>query len=130
MSACNLSTPTATSPPATACWRRWRIPEWHVSYATNEGVRVHYEIVGKGEPLVLQHGYSQDSGEWREFGYVAPLSERYRVVLVDMRGHGRSDKPHDGEAYALKNLVGDVVAVLADAGIQRAHYWGYSMGDG
>ncbi len=101
-----------------------------MSYATNEGVRVHYEIVGKGEPLVLQYGYSQDSGEWREFGYVAPFSERYRVVLVDMRGHGRSDKPHDGEAYALKNLVGDVVAVLADAGIQRAHYWGYSMGDG
>jgi pimeloyl-ACP methyl ester carboxylesterase len=99
-----------------------------MSYAINEGIRIYYEIVGKGEPLILQHGFSQESGEWRRFGYVSPLSERYRVVLVDMRGHGQSDKPHDGKAYARKNLVGDIVTVLDALGIQRAHYWGYSMG--
>jgi pimeloyl-ACP methyl ester carboxylesterase len=99
-----------------------------MSIAVNDGVRIHYDVVGTGEPLLLQHGFSQDSGEWKQFGYVAPLAERYRVILVDMRGHGQSDKPHDGEAYALQNLVADVIAVLNSAGIQRAHYWGYSMG--
>jgi len=99
-----------------------------MSYAINQGTRIHYEIVGMGEPLVLQHGWILEGGQWRQDGYVSPLSERYRVILVDMRGHGQSDKPHDGASYALNTLVTDVVAVLDDAGVQRAHYWGYSMG--
>jgi pimeloyl-ACP methyl ester carboxylesterase len=49
-------------------------------------------------------------------------------VLIDARGHGRSDKPHDREAYVLDRLVGDVLAVLDAAGIERTHYWGYSFG--
>ena len=99
-----------------------------MSIATNAGVRIHYEVVGSGEPLVLHHGYSQDSSEWRQFGYVEPLSARHRVVLMDMRGHGRSDKPHEAEAYTLEPLVGDVIAVLDALGLERADYWGYSMG--
>jgi pimeloyl-ACP methyl ester carboxylesterase len=97
-------------------------------FAVNDGVRIGYDIVGNGLPLVLQHGSPQDSDDWRQSGYVGPLSECFQVVLVDARGHGRSDKPHDREAYALDRLVGDVVAVLDDAGIERTHYWGYSFG--
>jgi len=99
-----------------------------MDYVENNGVRVAYEAIGSGPPLVLQHGFSQDSAEWTQYGYVAPLAEKFRVVLLDMRGHGHSDKPHDGAAYALSNLVGDVVAVLDALGAGRAHYWGYSMG--
>jgi len=49
-------------------------------------------------------------------------------VLVDARGHGGSDKPHDPDAYALTARVGDVVAVLDDLHLDRAAFWGYSMG--
>jgi pimeloyl-ACP methyl ester carboxylesterase len=94
----------------------------HMAIAVNSGIRIYYEIVGKGSPLVLQHGYSQEGGEWRQFGYVGPLSEKYQVILVDMRGHGQSDKPHDGESYVLRKLVGDIVAVLDAAGIERANF--------
>src|SRR5262249_11932754 len=97
-------------------------------FAMSDGVRIYYETVGNGVPLVLHHGSPQASGDWREFGYVGPLSERYQVVLMDARGHGQSDKPHDREAYAHDRLVGDVVAVLDAAGIERAHFWGYSFG--
>jgi len=47
---------------------------------------------------------------------------------VDARGHGASDKPHNQAAYELGNYVGDIVAVLDALGIERTHYWGYSMG--
>jgi pimeloyl-ACP methyl ester carboxylesterase len=50
------------------------------------------------------------------------------LVLVDARGHGKSDKPHDPEAYPLDNRAADVVAVLDALTIKKAHFWGYSMG--
>src|SRR4029077_6761917 len=52
----------------------------------------------------------------------------YRLILVDARGHGRSDKPHDGASYALGSRVADVVAVIDAVGVERVHFWGYSMG--
>jgi pimeloyl-ACP methyl ester carboxylesterase len=56
------------------------------------------------------------------------LKRDYQLVLVDARGHGNSDKPHDPEAYGLDDRVGDVVAVLDSLTIRQAHFWGYSMG--
>jgi pimeloyl-ACP methyl ester carboxylesterase len=63
-------------------------------------------------------------------GYPAALGGAYRLVLIDPRGHGESDKPHDTAAYAHELMADDVVAVLDDLGIARAHYFGYSMGAG
>jgi pimeloyl-ACP methyl ester carboxylesterase len=65
---------------------------------------------------------------WRDTGYVDALKDRFRVIVPDLIGHGRSDKPHDPEAYARKNMAADVLSVLDDAGVERAHVWGYSMG--
>jgi pimeloyl-ACP methyl ester carboxylesterase len=59
---------------------------------------------------------------------VDALRGDYRLILIDARGHGRSDKSHDPAAYDMRLRVGDVVAVLDDLGIDKAHYWGYSMG--
>jgi pimeloyl-ACP methyl ester carboxylesterase len=70
----------------------------------------------------------QSLEDWFERGYVAALRARYRMILIDARGHGRSDKPHDGASYALDNRVSDVVAVIDAEGIDKAHFWGYSMG--
>jgi pimeloyl-ACP methyl ester carboxylesterase len=94
----------------------------------NAGVRIHYKVAGNGPALVLQHGFTQCLEDWIECGYVAVLQSKYRVVLIDARGHGQSDKPRDEAAYALEHRVADVTAVLDAAGIERAHFWGYSMG--
>ena len=99
-----------------------------MSYAVNGAVRIHYEIFGSGPPLVLQHGFTQSIEDWRDYGYVASLGSDFQLILIDARGHRQSDKPHEASAYDHSNYVQDIVAVLDDAGIERAHYWGYSMG--
>lgn len=97
-------------------------------YAINQGVRVHYRVEGDGPPLLLQHGFTWNLESWSRHGYVEALRSQYRVILVDSRGHGASDKPHDSAAYALSLRVGDVVAVLDALDVPTAHFWGYSMG--
>ncbi len=97
-------------------------------YADNQGVRIHYQVEGVGPPLVLQHGSTASIQAWYQNGFVEPLQQHYQLILVDARGHGNSDKPHDAASYALPLRVSDIVAVLDALGIQKAHYWGYSMG--
>jgi pimeloyl-ACP methyl ester carboxylesterase len=65
---------------------------------------------------------------WGDLGYVAALRDDYRLVLIDQRGFGASDKPHQPGAYDLDAMASDVIAVLDDLGIPQAHIWGYSMG--
>jgi len=97
-------------------------------YATNAGVRIHYHVEGAGPPLFLHTGFTADIGGWYEWGYVDALRPDYQLILIDPRGHGQSDKPHDSAAYGEAARVGDVCAVLDDLGIEQAHYLGYSMG--
>lgn len=97
-------------------------------YATNGGVRIYYETVGNGPPLVLHVGFIQALQDWQEFGYVDALRDDYHLILLDPRGQGASDKPHDPAAYAYEKRVADIVAVLDAVGVATAHYWGYSMG--
>jgi len=97
-------------------------------YAHNGGVRIHYEVEGKGPPLLLQPGFTESVVDWYEAGYVEALKPDYRLILIDARGHGDSDKPHDPDAYVLNRRVADIVAVLDALGIEKALYWGYSMG--
>jgi pimeloyl-ACP methyl ester carboxylesterase len=65
-----------------------------------------------------------------QHGYVAALRSHHRLILVDARGHGGSDEPHDAAAYELNLHVGDIVAVLDALDVRVADFWGYSMGDG
>jgi pimeloyl-ACP methyl ester carboxylesterase len=97
-------------------------------FANNEGIRIRYEVVGEGPPLVLHHQTLGSLEDWQDFGYLAALKCDRRLVLVDARGHGASDKPHDPSAYDLSLRVGDVTAVLDDLGIRQADYFGYSLG--
>ena len=97
-------------------------------YADNAGIHIHYEVEGTGPALVLHHGFTQCLEDWFERGYVAALGSRYRLILVDARGHGRSDKPHDEVSYTLDRRVTDVTSVLDAVGVEKAHFWGYSMG--
>lgn len=97
-------------------------------YATNDDIRIYYETEGSGPPLLLHHGFTMSHQVWRRRGYIDALRGDYELILMDARGHGASDKPHDPVAYALDKRVADVVAVLDDAGIERPIFWGDSMG--
>jgi pimeloyl-ACP methyl ester carboxylesterase len=97
-------------------------------YANNQGVHIHYQVVGKGAPLVLLHGLFASWVDWYEAGYVAALKDNYQLLLIDGRGHGASDKPHEPEAYAMKFLVNDIIAVLDAMNVAKAHFLGYSWG--
>jgi pimeloyl-ACP methyl ester carboxylesterase len=97
-------------------------------YVDNAGIRIHYEIDGDGSPLVLQHGFTQSIEDWSECGYVDALRADFRLILIDARGHGLSDKPHDESSYPLDRRVSDVTVVLDILSIEKAHFWGYSMG--
>jgi pimeloyl-ACP methyl ester carboxylesterase len=104
------------------------IKELQMPFADNNGVRIHYEVEGDGLPLVLLHGTSDDLEGWRDFGYVDALQEDHRLVLIDMRGHGQSDKPHEVAAYDWPLLVSDVACILDDLGMESVDILGYSAG--
>lgn len=97
-------------------------------YANNEGVDIYYEVHGAGPPLVLLHGFTAQSSQWSAYGYVDELQRSHQLILIDLRGHGRSAKPHERNAYRLQTRLADIAAVLAELGIGRAHFCGYSMG--
>jgi pimeloyl-ACP methyl ester carboxylesterase len=105
--------------------KKW---EGDVPYASNGGIQIHYQVTGAGPPLVLQHGFMGSLDDWDELDYVAPLSAQYRLILIDARGHGGSDKPHDEASYSFERRVADVTSVLDAVQVERAHFWGYSMG--
>ena len=93
----------------------------------SDGVPIWYEEHGAGEPVVLLHGFSQTLEMWEETGLLGALADKYRVIAVDLRGHGRSGKPHHPEAYGAE-MGADIVRLLDHLGIGEAHLIGFSMG--
>ena len=94
----------------------------------SNGVRIRYVEQGHGPAIVLMHGYTGTLD--RHFlanGVFANLAKDYRVIAMDLRGHGKSDKPHDPKAYG-ETMAGDVVRLLDHLKIPRAHVLGYSLG--
>lgn len=90
------------------------------------GVRIHYEVHGDGPPMILIHANPFDRRLWLH--QVARFSPFYRVIAVDLRGYGLSDKP-DG-AFTLADMKDDVLGVLAQENIARAIFAGVSVGSG
>lgn len=88
----------------------------------------------EGEPLgdsvLLIHGFASNKMvNWVNPGWVKALGDAgYRVIAIDNRGHGESDKPHEKEAYKPEVMAGDAAALLRHLEIERAHVMGYSMG--
>jgi pimeloyl-ACP methyl ester carboxylesterase len=92
------------------------------------GAKVWYSAQGKGEPVVLIHGLLSSAWvNWDLPGTSAMLAKDYRVIALDVRGHGLSDRPTKEEAYG-PELVEDVVRLLDHLKIKKAHVVGYSMG--
>jgi pimeloyl-ACP methyl ester carboxylesterase len=97
-------------------------------YVYNQGVRIHYRVEGEGPPLIIQHPFTDSLETWYELGYVDALQQDYQLILVDARGHGASDKPHEPDAYDVRENAADVITVLDDLKIPLSHYFGYSLG--
>jgi pimeloyl-ACP methyl ester carboxylesterase len=96
----------------------------------SNGVRIVYKVLGEGEPLLLIHGYTA-SGQtnFGGSGWLETLSKRYRLIVPDLRGHGKSGKPHNSSAYSLDLMARDVLACLGAEGLTGpVRIFGYSMG--
>ncbi len=95
----------------------------------SNGLKIHYEIIGQGDPIILIHGWSLNvKSNWVDTGWVKNLTPIRRVIALDCRGHGLSDKRYDQEAYSYINMAQDVLNLMEHLGIIKADIFGYSMG--
>ena len=92
----------------------------------SNGVKICYVTAGKGEPVVFLHGWMSDSSMWGPLD-TNPATKEYQLISVDLRGHGKSDKPHEPEKYGVE-MAQDVVRLLDHLKLPKAHLIGYSMG--
>ncbi len=92
----------------------------------SNGVRIHYSDNGDGEAVVLLHGLLGNAQQWQSVA-TAQIDAGYRVVAIDARGHGQSDKPVEADQYGVP-MVEDVGRLLDHLGLDRVHLVGYSMG--
>jgi Predicted hydrolases or acyltransferases (alpha/beta hydrolase superfamily) len=93
---------------------------------TPDKIKLHYEEVGLGRPILFVHEFAGDHRSWehqlREFG------KRYRCIAYAARGYKPSDVPTDAGAYSYRHVMRDAVAVLDHLEIEQAHLIGLSMG--
>ncbi len=76
----------------------------------------------------MHHGFAQSAQSWVDAGWRDLLAKQSKVITFDILGHGRSDTPHDIEAYRMEERMSDVIAVAAAAGAQRFDMLGFSLG--
>jgi pimeloyl-ACP methyl ester carboxylesterase len=94
----------------------------------SKGVKIHYLVEGKGEPVLLVHGFAVNKEfQWGASGIIKSLAKDHRVIAFDLRGHGKSGKPTDPKKYGTE-MVEDAVRLLDHLKIEKAHVVGYSMG--
>ena len=97
-------------------------------YFNNDGIKIYYEIEGEGPPVVMIHGFTGNLEiSWKETNWVKTLKDSYQLILLDCRGHGRSDKPHDDSSYGQK-MSDDIKKLMKHLSIEKANLFGYSMG--
>jgi non-heme chloroperoxidase len=93
-------------------------------FRTNDGVRLHYLETGAGKPLVMVHGFSQTAEQFKF--QIEGLGDRYRVIALDLRGHGESEKPNFG--LKIHRLAQDLREALVAANARDVTLLGHSMG--
>ncbi|MGK5552268.1 alpha/beta fold hydrolase [Actinomadura kijaniata] len=114
----------ATSGPSDAELARSLPGDFRSATVQAGAVRLHYVAGGQGEPLFLLHGWPQT---WWEFRKVMPgLARRYRVIAVDLRGIGGSDKPAGG--YDKKTMAGDILQLAHALGYKQINIAGHDIG--
>ena len=93
----------------------------------NQNTRLYYEIVGQVTLMIMLNGFGNCVEDWYELGYADALKDNYRLILMDGRGFGKSDKPHDVDQDDISLRVTDVTAVLDALDIEQAIIFGSSV---
>lgn len=97
-------------------------------YFNTKGVQLHYTLDGSGPPVILLHGFAVNADlNWRNTGITDTLSGNFKVIAMDLRGHGLSGIPIGEKMYGSK-MVDDVSALMDHLGCEKAHLAGYSLG--
>ena len=91
-------------------------------------VKIYYEDVGKGEPIIANHGLMEDCGYWSETGITARLAEHYRVISMDMRGHGRTVVNGQPYGFDVGTMGNDFGALADSSGLDRFHILSHATG--
>lgn len=94
---------------------------------TNDGVELAYDVTGTGRPVLLIHGISMWSDIWSQNGVARKLGDEAKVIASDLRGHGRSSRPHHPSSYGLK-LVEDQLQILDAEAAETCDIISFSLG--
>jgi pimeloyl-ACP methyl ester carboxylesterase len=98
-------------------------------FTSFDGTKIHYDILGEGKPVVLLHGFISTSESWKRAPVRQALADAgFKVVTLDLRGNGLSDKPHNAEAYRDNTELKDVMALMKHLGLANYDVVGYSRG--
>jgi len=98
-------------------------------YTSSDGTKIYYEVKGNGDAVVLIHGFVVNGESWKKTAlYNDLLNVGYKVITMDLRGNGKSDKPHDPELYLHDVEAKDVMGIVSKLGIKKYSVAGYSRG--
>jgi pimeloyl-ACP methyl ester carboxylesterase len=98
-------------------------------YKSPDGTKIHYEVKGSGDAIVLIHGFISDGNSWKRTAlYTDLISAGYKVILMDLRGNGKSDKPHQPELYENDVEAKDIMGIVTELDIKEYTAVGYSRG--
>jgi len=98
-------------------------------YTSFDSTKIYYEVTGKGYPVILVHGFIMTGEGWKKTEVYKELQNAgYKVITMDMRGNGRSGKPHTAEAYANDAEAKDIMGLADFLGIHKYNVIGYSRG--
>jgi len=99
-----------------------------MAYFQHGNVQMYYEDVGRGEPVIANHGLSEDTGYWNDTGVTSKLAERYRMILYEMRGHGRTIIEGEPYGYDADTMAADIDALADHLGLDRFHLMCHATG--
>jgi pimeloyl-ACP methyl ester carboxylesterase len=114
-------------PPREITALRTTLPETRF-VTSKDGTRIAFDVTGSGPTVMLLHGGGMNRRSWHTAGYVGRLAKEFRVVTVDLRGNGDSDKPVDVARFAFERINEDLTAVAEAIKADRFSIWGFSYG--
>lgn len=98
-------------------------------FTAADGIKIHYDVKGEGKAVVLVHGFIVDGESWKRTAlYNDLVTNGFKVITLDQRGNGKSDKPHTAEAYANDAEARDIMGLISFLKIKSYDVVGYSRG--
>lgn len=98
-------------------------------FTSFDGTKIYYEVKGEGQPIILVHGFTNNAQSWKRGTlYPALIKQGYKVIILDQRGNGQSDKPHTDAAYTSDAEAKDIMGLASALKLKQYSIVGYSRG--